>query len=154
MSHWRFKLSYNCLTGFEARQTLRDLKTTDPDFWNELTQKTTVELTDIANEDMPEDEDDIEPLFEDDSDLPCETIVARVIGSKSRASVVATPDGSLVSTGAAEPLDKDEIEVDTEEIPTGNNDLGRGKSKITKNNHYASFWRHNDDEASDCEEEL
>jgi hypothetical protein len=42
---------------------LHNFRTTDPNFWNELTQKTTAELTNITNEDMPEDEDNIEPLF-------------------------------------------------------------------------------------------
>jgi hypothetical protein len=146
-----FNLLYKCLTGFEVRQTLRNLKTTVPDFQNELTQKTAAELVDIANEQMPGDEDNIETLFEDNSDLPCEAIVARVIGSKSRASVIATPDGSLMSVAAAESLDRDETDGDNKD-PEDNNGLRHGKRKITKNKQYASFWCHNDDDASDCEE--
>jgi hypothetical protein len=67
-------------------------------------------------------------------------IIARVIGSKSWAGVIPTPDGSLVSTGAAESLDKDETEGDTQEMPVGNNNLGCGKRKITKNEQYETFW--------------
>ena len=62
-----FNLSYDSLTSYEARQKLRELKTTDPDFSNELIQKTATEAADITNDDMPEDEDTGEPLFEDDS---------------------------------------------------------------------------------------
>ena len=80
-----FNLSYDSLTGFKARQTLRNLKMTDPDFWNKLTQNTAAEVADNSNVDMPEDEDDGEVLFEDDSDIPCEAIIACVIGSKPRA---------------------------------------------------------------------
>jgi hypothetical protein len=67
-------------------------------------------------------------------------IIAHVVGSKSQASVIATPDSSLVSTGAAKSLDKDETEGDTQEMPMGNNNLGCGKRKITKNKQYALFW--------------
>jgi hypothetical protein len=149
-----FNLSYDSLTGFEARQTLHNLKTTDPNFWNELTQNTAAEVADISNVDMPEDEDDGEVLFEDDSDIPCEAIIACVIGSKPRAGVSSTPDGNLMSTAAAESLDKDETEGDTSEVAlAAKHDLGRGKRKITKNRQYGLFWRHNDEDPSDCEEE-
>jgi hypothetical protein len=84
-----FNLSYESLTGYEARQKLRDLKTTDPDFWNGLTQKTTTDAADMADENMSEDEDSGEVPFEDDSDLPCETIIARVLGSDIGAGVIS-----------------------------------------------------------------
>jgi hypothetical protein len=100
----------------------------------ELTQNTAAEVADIVNVDMPEDEDDGEVLFEDDSDIPCKVIIACVIGSKPRAGVISTPDGNLMSTAAAESLDKDETEGDTSEVASAaKHDLGRGKRKITKN---------------------
>jgi len=133
---------------------LCDLKTTDPNFWNELTQNTAAEVADISNVDMPEDEDDGEVLFEDDSDIPCEAIIACVIGSKHRAGVSSTPDGNLMSTAAGESLDKDETEGDTSEVAlAAKHDLGRGKRKIIKNRQYGLFWRHNEEDPSDCEEE-
>jgi hypothetical protein len=145
------------LTSYEARQKLRDLKTTDPDFWNELTQKTIADAADMADENMFEDEDTGEIPFEDDSDLPCEAIIAHVLGSDLGAGVVSTPDGNLMSTAAAESLDRDETEGSAGEgkviPPINHNDLGRGKRKITKNKLYDSFWRHNDRDASDCEDD-
>jgi hypothetical protein len=147
-----FNLSYDSLTSYEARQKLRELKTTDPDFWNELTQKTATEAADTTNDDVPEDEDISEPLFEDDSDLPCDVIIARVHGSIPTGTT-STPDGNLVSTAVAESLDAgDETESLGIAGESSENALGRGKRKVTKNKLYHSFWRHNDGDASDCEE--
>jgi hypothetical protein len=66
-------LSYDSLTSHEARQTLRELKTTDPELWAQLTKKrdpkTHIDATEVdGNED--------EVPFEDDSDLPCEAVIA------------------------------------------------------------------------------
>jgi hypothetical protein len=155
-----FNLSYESLTSYEARQKLRDLKMTDPDFWNELTQKT-IDAVDMADGNMPEDEDISEVPFEDDSDLPCEVIIARVLGSDLGPDVTSMPDGNLMSTAAAESLDRDETKG-LSDVGEGNaippidserNNLGRGKRKITKNKLYDSFWRHNDRDASDCEDD-
>jgi len=62
---------------------------------------------------MPEDEDDGEVLFEDDSEYPVRSDHCLCHWFKTRAGVSSTPDGNLMSTAAAESLDKDE----TEEIP-------------------------------------
>jgi len=129
------------------------LKTTDPDFWAELTQKATVKLIVHPNEVVAEDEDTVDPLFEDDSDLLCEAIIANVTGS-SPAGVASTSNGDMMSTAAAESLDDDEMEIpDDSSAETGELDLGRGKRKRTANKLYntKSFWRHNDDDTSDQE---
>jgi hypothetical protein len=107
---------------------------------------------------MFEDEDTGEIPFEDDSDLPCEAIIAHVLGSDLGAGVISTPDGNLMSTVAAESLDRDETEGSAGEgkviPPINHNDLGCGKRKITKNKlQYDSFWRHNDRDALDCEDD-
>src|SRR6202022_45959 len=100
-----FNLSYDSLTSFEARQELRDLKITDPKFWDELTCKAAPDLNVAGNEPIFEDDETTEPIFEDDSDLPCEVIIAEVLGSKTRG-VASTATGELVSTAAAESLDE------------------------------------------------
>ena len=139
-----FNLSYASLTSYEARQKLRDLKTTDPNFWNELTQKTTADAAGMADENMSKDEDIGEVSFEDDSDLPCETIIAHVLGPDLGAGVISTPDGNLMSTVAAESLDRDETKGSVGEgnviAPIDQDDLGHGKRKITKIKLYDSFW--------------
>jgi hypothetical protein len=106
---------------------------------------------------MSEDEDIGEVSFEDDSDLPCETIIVHVLRSDLGAGIISTPDGNLISTAVAESLDRDEREGSTGEgnviAPIDQNDLGRGKRKITKNKLYDSFWQHNDWDASDCKDD-
>jgi hypothetical protein len=64
-----FDLSYDSLISYEARQKLRGLKTTDPEFWAELTQRTGPVL-EVPGETIVEDDETTEPLVEDDSDLP------------------------------------------------------------------------------------
>ena len=105
-----FNLSYDSLTGYEARQKLHDLKTTDPDFLAELTQKATVKLIVHPNEVIAEDEDTVNPLFKDNSDLPCEAIIANITSS-SPANVASTSNGDMMSTAAAESLDDNEMEI-------------------------------------------
>jgi hypothetical protein len=76
-------MSYESLTSYEARQKLRDLKITDPEFWDQLTRKAVPDIDTLINEHITEDDDDTNPLFEDDSDLSCGVIVANVLGSQS-----------------------------------------------------------------------
>ena len=151
-----FNLSYESLTSYEARQKLRDLKSSDPEFWAELARKTTpdhnTEITAAAdddNEDFVEDDENIDPLFEDDSDLPCNVVIASVLGQQPR-HVTATANGDLVSTRVAEYIDNEELSVVKQKHET---DLGHSKRKKITNKLYSSksFWRHNDNEASDSE---
>jgi hypothetical protein len=153
-----FNLSYDSLTSFEARQELRDLKTADPEFWDQLTCKAAPDLNVTGNEMITEDDETTEPIFEDDSNLPCEVIIAEVLGSKTRG-VASTTTGEMVSTAAAESLDENDMEAEKEpegdEMVGADNptELGRGKRKRITNRLYnpKSFWRHNDNEASDNE---
>ena len=74
-----FNLPYDSLTSHEARKTLCELKTTNPELWEQLTKKhnpkTHIDTTEVdGNED--------EVPFEDDSDLPCEAVIAFVGGKK------------------------------------------------------------------------
>src|ERR1700679_3769314 len=105
----KFNMSYESLTSYEARQKLRDLKETDPKFWDQLTQKAALDVDIPANKHIAEDEDATDPLFEDDSDLPCDEVVANVLGSQP-AGVRLTTFGDMTSTAAAallEPYTRD-----------------------------------------------
>lgn len=146
-----FNLSYNSLISYKARQKLCDLKTTDPEFWAELTQRTRPVL-EFPGETIVEDDEMTEPLFEDDSDLPCEMIVASVLGS-SPAGVVSTSNGDMISTATAELIDNTEMEMPNHDCDAGVGvgDLGCGKQKRTNNKLYDSFWRHNNNDGSDQE---
>jgi hypothetical protein len=64
-------------------EMLRNLKTTDPKFWDELTKKTHVDPEEpLVGAELKAD-DILEPPFEDDSNLLCDVIVANVLGSES-----------------------------------------------------------------------
>jgi len=99
-----------------------------------------------------ESDDCANPLFEDDSDLPCDIIIANVFGLEL-GDVEATINGDLVSTVMAESLDNEPASVDVDSVNNMDDDgqeLGRGKRKQTENKLYMSFWWH-DEDASDEE---
>jgi hypothetical protein len=110
---------------------LRNLKTTDPEFWDELTQKTRIDPEEPLVGEELEDDDILEPQFEDDSNLLCNVIVANVLGSESDG-VEANINGDLVSTGMAESLDNVELPSASGEMSEiGNSqELGCGKKKV------------------------
>ena len=129
-------------------------KKNEPEFWDQLTQKATVEVDIPANESIAEDKDVIDPLFEDDSDLSCDTIIANVLESQP-AGTKSTVFGDIISTAAAELLDANKMASSDAE---GKDDvsvaeLGCGKRMWTTNKLYNSryFWQHNDADASDQE---
>jgi hypothetical protein len=89
-----WNLSYNCLTGFTARERLRNLKAYDPEFYNELMANRVPEET----TEYPEDDKTLTKDEEgDDSDLPIETVVAHTVDLDVAASIVETADGNLAS---------------------------------------------------------
>jgi len=133
---------------------LRKLRTTDPAFWDELTKKAPSDsvLPPLVGAEL-ESDDYIDPPFEDDSDLSCDIIIAKVFGS-GIDRVEATIDGDLVSTAMAESLDNEPELVDGNAINNASDDqLERGKRKRKENKLYnrKSFWRHDDEDASDEE---
>jgi hypothetical protein len=93
-----FNLSYDSLTSVEARQELHDLKSADPEFWDQLT---TPDLNITGNETITEGDETMEPIFKNDSDLPCEVIITEVLGSKTRGIASIATD-EMVLTAAAE----------------------------------------------------
>ncbi|KAN0105519.1 hypothetical protein V8E52_010958 [Russula decolorans] len=119
-----WNLSYNCLTGFTARERLRNLKAYDPEFYNELMANRVPEET----TEYPEDDKTLTKDEEgDDSDLPIETVVAHTVDLDVAASI-------FMVDGTAEPAEVD---------PTAF-ERGPGKRKVRKNPRYSSdaFWRH------------
>src|SRR4051794_27404271 len=101
-----FNLSYESLTGYDARQRLRNLKITDPEFYETLvTGKIDLDINKgtAVPEDDPEDEVD---LPEDDSNLPCKTIIAHVLAKKLPATVLSGKSQGLLSGAQAESFDE------------------------------------------------
>lgn len=147
-----FNLSYECLTGYKTCEKLRNLKTTDLAFWEELTQTTTAAFDEL--ETYEEDEPpNLDAVINDDSDLPCGVIVTHVLDLPRRENVATTPDGDLVSSAAAEALEDDEGTSESVPAPPVVEEFGPGKRKRTANKFYNDtrlFWRHNDlDDADD-----
>ena len=107
----------------------------------------------IANDDgdIAEDQNVTDAFFEDDSDLPCDAIVANMLGSNS-TSVAVTAEGDLASTAMAESLGEGEGAGPLQAKGSDSSDVGRGKRRKTQNQMYLSFWRHNDEDPSDVED--
>jgi hypothetical protein len=107
------------------------LKTTDPAFWDELTRKAVSDSVPPALAGAELESDNFtDPLFEDDSDLPCDVIIPNVFGSEL-GDVEATIDGDLVSTVMAESLDNEPASVDVDSVNNMDHgqELGCGKRK-------------------------
>jgi hypothetical protein len=139
-------LLYDSLTSHEARQTLRELKTTNPELWEQLTKEPDPE-THINTTEADEEEEEVP--FEDNSDLPCEAVIA-FVGGKNPAGVKEDASGALASSALAESIDATEEELGT---VIAEADHGRGKRKQTQNKLYSLdvFWHHHDNQASDEE---
>jgi hypothetical protein len=140
-----WNLSYNCLTGFPARERLRNLKEDDPEFYDELMANHVPEETTEYPED---DETLITDEDGDDSDLPMETVIAHAVELDMATSVEETADGNLASKTLADDFDNDNVELmdgmaDSEVDPT-TFERAPGKRKTRKNLLYSSdaFWRH------------
>jgi hypothetical protein len=101
-----FNLSYQSLTSFTARKKLRNLKSTNPEFWQELTT--------VAHQTIPDgdiiDKDDTEAAdarFDDDSDPPCDAIIKHVIHGQQIDSF-RDRAGHLASMAAVEAINYEE----------------------------------------------
>ncbi|KAF8173665.1 hypothetical protein BJ912DRAFT_859179 [Pholiota molesta] len=170
-----WNLSYSSLMSFEARDKLRNLKTTDPEFWNELTSNKEEDLPapeEIIPEDTTIDDGDAENLG-DDSSIPLPVVIRSTMQEDNvGGGVIESMHGGLVSSRLAE---KDEEPIDAIDGPaaadtdvrtvvageaanvampsgssTGN---GTGKRRRFANTRYTlkDFIRHDDNDASDAE---
>ena len=148
-----FNLSYDCLTGYAVCDKLRNLKKTDPEFRKELTAASVPEPTN-GNDTFEEDNlEGSDMFFDDDSDLPCNTIIACVTGSGVPETVSSTDDGNLVSVAQAESMDDDGEFNDAQlDVPLAE-ELGPGKRKRWANTLYNAnvFWRHHDNKDPNCD---
>ena len=157
MRQWN--LSYTCLTSFEARDRLRNMRTTDPDFWKELTQNhpndqdlPPAELNKPLAEDIESESDKSNTTIEDDdtddSDLSVSTLINLMTAKDANlpATVGTRRNGTLTSLADAENVD---LVDDTIEPAEGS---GKGKKKRIQrkrvaNQCYAAFWRHYDEDS-------
>ena len=145
------------MTSFNAREALRNMKTKDPVFWEELTKGETLDLPN-PNETQPEDiipETSFEDIAADDGDLAIPTLIGVMTGGELPDNIGIQEGGGLVSIAEAENVDlqlessvEESPEASLENKPDGNNPKeearGRGKRSKVANKQYSAFWRHND----------
>jgi hypothetical protein len=134
------------LTGVAARSYLRELKKTDPKFWDELTSN--IEEN-VPPESITQPEDEISDHDDggvDDSDIPTRVVIqAMVQGSdKFKDRYNMHPEGGITTNAMAERFDDEEIKIDNDQ----NQQLGRGKRRKQANQQYTEFWRYNDNDSS------
>ena len=139
------------MTGVAARSKLRDLRESNPEFWDELVN------TSAPDENIPQPEDD-EPISgtSDDVDVPIEVLVKNMVKKKVPKGYVILPDGGMEANTAAEAFEDhrdNEVESGHGELEPLTKDLGRGKRRKKPNTLYnqASFWRHNDSSDSEID---
>ena len=146
----KWDLSYETLTGVAARSYLRELRKTDPTFWDELTSNVKENLP-PENVPQPEDEDSDDGGI-DDSEIPtCVVIQAMVQGLDNvNCRYSMHPEGGIATNAMAERFDDEEVKpvkIDEDK----NQQLGRGKRRKQANQQYTQFWRYNYEDSSDAE---
>ena len=99
---------------------LQNLKTTDPVTWDELTKMSLVHSELSESVDTEFEHEEFTEMFGNDSDLPCDTIIADFLRLELD-SVKANNNGDLSSAMMAELINNNELE------------LGCGKRKCTAN---------------------
>jgi hypothetical protein len=152
-----WNLSFACLTGFKAREALRNMRTTDPEFWEELTRGG-------SNEDLPESDinenfqEDVEfdTVLEDtdadDSDVSMQTLTTMLTKDDIPEMVGFRKSGTLTSLADADNADLGEEMLPPTEANVSNpqkgKEEGRGKRQKFANKRYngGTFWRHNDND--------
>lgn len=116
---WQGNLSYECLTGFEARSALRNMRSTDPEFWAELTTKKLCDCVPAEDEAQAEDvildpdnkEGDAGNV--DYSDLPVKEVIGALVDGTCPEGMVAREEGGFRSTANAERLDDVDVVVES-----------------------------------------
>ena len=135
------------MTGVAARSKLRDLRQSNPEFWDELVNMSP------PDEGLPQLEDD-EPSsgLSDDVDVPIEVLVINMVKKRAPKGYVILPDGGMEANTVAETFeDHEDNDVEFGEPVT--KDLGRGKRRKKPNTLYnqSTFWHHNDSSDSEID---
>jgi hypothetical protein len=134
------------LTSFSAYEKLRELKTTNPEFWKELmSNSSTIE----HSSDNLEDNIDLQDSsFNDDNDLPLAAVIASVTAFEDTGNHVLQPKAEMMDF-KAECADLDVVEKGNVEDDEMQNEvaLGHGRRKHKPNSLYMhTFWQHHNDE--------
>ncbi|KAH7903597.1 hypothetical protein BJ138DRAFT_1020371 [Hygrophoropsis aurantiaca] len=144
-----FDLSYESLTSREAREVLRELPQTDPEFFKELTQSRRGPKPNLTTDEerLADSENDTQGEgISDDSEVPL-SVVMQYVGEQETLVVESTykcdEDGQLLSTAESEETvmetstagDTDALNPSEKAPPK--EEMGRGKRRKLGNSHYA-----------------
>jgi hypothetical protein len=147
------------LTSYAARGALRTLRTTNAEFWGELTrlesnEKHLPKSNEILSEDI-EPDTSLEDNDADNSDLSIQTLINVMVKNELPAGVGTRNTGALISIVEAENSDTVDIPLEpvgcVEKIIDGESSIveGRGRRKKVANKLYEQFWRHNNEDNAD-----
>jgi hypothetical protein len=147
------------LKGYAAREALRNLRTTNADFWGELTRLESPDnqlpkSNEILSEDIEPDAS-LEDNDADGSELSIQTLINAMVKNNLPAGVGTRKSGVLTSIVDAETCDIVDIPLEpvecVEKRIDGEDSIvdgrGRGRRKKVANRLYEQFWRHNDDDS-------
>jgi len=133
------------------------MRTTDPEFWNELTQNHSntrdfPERNEQLAEDVGPKTDKFDTALEDedadDSDTPISTLINMMIARDTNlpATLSIRHNGTLTSLADVENLDSAAETIEPASEGSGEGSSGHGKRKKLPNQHYTGFWRHYDED--------
>ena len=148
-------ICHMCLKSYAARDALHNLRTTNPDFWGELTglelnENQLPKSNEILSEDIKPDAG-LEDNDADDSALSIQTLTNVMVKDDLPAIVGTQKSGALISIVKAKNSGNFSIPLEPENVQVEGPGLshGRGMQKKMANKQYEHFWRHNDDDGSD-----
>ena len=140
---------------------MRNLRTTNAEFWGELTGLESNEnglpkSDEILSEDIEPDAS-LEDNDADDSDLSIRTLIDVMVKNDLPAGVGTQKSGALTSIMEAEysdvvdipPEPKECVEKRGEDSDLEGLSHGRGRRKRLANKLYEQFWRHDNDDDPD-----
>jgi hypothetical protein len=146
------------LTGSAVRSKLRNLRDTDPVFWNELTLKDPQAM--LPPEDVPQAEDEYNDTLDNvnDSDVPIGVVIKNLVAGVAPQGYVIGDGGGFQAEVDAERFDDKPPQppgaeigssgIKDNAIDNGGKELGHEKRCKQPNHLYGAFWWHNDSDSS------
>jgi hypothetical protein len=157
----QWNMSHHCLRSFDMQEKLRELRTSNDPFWDELTRVNACHqypiTAAVVAEDIVPDLDDEEEELDDTSVSLHDVIAATHCERAPRKSRPRSENGRLRAMADAENLDEIPVAINSEDknrAPMPDEEVGgRGKRKKMRNKLYSlvDFTRHWDNDDSDIE---
>ncbi|KAJ7312709.1 hypothetical protein DFH08DRAFT_821873 [Mycena albidolilacea] len=134
-------LSYDCMTSFETKKRLVNLRNDNPELWDDLHKKSTRNYCPGDDEEVAEDVEayEDEDMGGDDSEIPTQEVDQHVVTKKTAKNrKIKAAEGNFIvglgSSGEAEDADADISEAEEEVV-----DEREGKRKRRATARYLSY---------------